>query len=118
ERGTLEEGHATLNSGEYVHRYVFAARAGERVVVDLLSSAFDPYVILDMPNGQQLDNDDWQGAQDRARIEATLPVSGVYAALVTTYAVGEKGAYTLTLEPRGREAVAEVPNRSDVLWGP
>ncbi|HLT45703.1 MAG TPA: caspase family protein [Rubricoccaceae bacterium] len=118
ERGTLAEGDGTLTSGEFVDRFTFEARAGDRVVVDLLSSDFDPYVILQMPDGRQLDNDDWEGARDRARIEHVLPADGLYSALVTSYAVGETGDYTLTIEPRGREEIAEVPNRSDVIGGP
>jgi len=101
ERGALEAGDGTLRSGEYVDRYGFVGRAGARVAVDLRSSAFDPYVILQYPDGEQLDNDDWEGARDHARIEAVLPVDGMYRVLVTSYAVGETGAYTLTLAPGG-----------------
>ncbi|MDX1420741.1 MAG: hypothetical protein R3181_12295, partial [Rubricoccaceae bacterium] len=71
ERGELADGDATLGSQEYVDTYGFVGRAGEGVSVDLRSSAFDPYLILQMPGEDQLDNDDWEGARDRARIEHT-----------------------------------------------
>ncbi|HLT45705.1 MAG TPA: hypothetical protein VK002_00625 [Rubricoccaceae bacterium] len=101
ERGRLESGDGTLNSGEFVDRYGFVARAGEALTVDLRSTAFDPYVILQMPDEQQLDNDDWEGASDHARIEHTLPADGMYTVLVTSYAVGETGDYELQITPGG-----------------
>ena len=99
EQGALAEGDATLGSGEFVDRFGFVGRAGESVVIDLQSTAFDPYVILQPPSGQQLENDDWEGARDRSRIESTLPSDGMYQVLVTTYRPGEAGAYTLQVTP-------------------
>ena len=101
ERGALAAGDGTLNSGEYVDRYAFVGRAGDRVTVDLTSTAFDPYLILQMPGDDQLDNDDWEGATDHSRIEHTLPADGTYHVLVTSYAAGETGAYTLTMQRGG-----------------
>ncbi|HLT45704.1 MAG TPA: hypothetical protein VK002_00620 [Rubricoccaceae bacterium] len=110
ERGTLAAGDGTLRSGEYTDRYGFVGRAGERVVVDLRSTAFDPYLILQMPGGtQQLDNDDWEGSTAHARIEHTLPADGVYRVLVTSYAVGETGAYELQITSAGTAPPSDDP---------
>jgi hypothetical protein len=98
-RGALAEGDATLRSGEFLDRYAFVGRAGEHVAVDLRSDDFDPYLIFQRPDGTQEDNDDWQGALTHARIEQTLPVSGTYVVLVTSYAVGETGSYILDIQP-------------------
>jgi hypothetical protein len=108
ERGRLETGDQTLGSGEFVDGYSFVGRAGDRVTVDLRSSEFDPYVILQVPNAPQLDNDDWEGAQDHARIEHTLANDGMYTVLVTTYQPGMSGAYELQLMPGGAGAPADA----------
>jgi hypothetical protein len=99
EHGALAEGDATLRSGEFMDRYAFVGRAGDRVAVDLRSDAFDPYLILQLPDDTQEDNDDWKGSTSHSHVELTLPVSGTYAVLVTSYAVGETGRYVLTMQP-------------------
>ena len=113
ERGALGPGDETLESGEYADSFSFVGRAGDRLTADLRSTAFDPYLILQMPNDEQLDNDDWEGSQEHARLEAELPVDGAYRLLVTTYSVGEAGSYTLELTPGGSggtpDAAAPVP---------
>ncbi|MDX1419768.1 MAG: hypothetical protein R3181_07355, partial [Rubricoccaceae bacterium] len=81
----------------------------EGVSVDLRSSAFDPYLILQMPGEDQLDNDDWEGARDRARIEHTLTADGMYRVLVTSYAVDETGPYELRLVPAGSGEASPDP---------
>jgi hypothetical protein len=102
ERGSLEAGDPTLGSGEYTDRIGFVGRAGDRVTVDLRSDAFHPYLILQMPGQDQLDNDGWEGATDHARIEHTLPTDGMYSVLVTTFRPSESGSYELQIMPAGR----------------
>jgi hypothetical protein len=97
ERGELEEGDETLNSGEYRDAYTFEGRAGQNVVLDLRAQAFDPYLILDFPGDDQLDNDDHEGDVRRSLISTTLPEDGTYRVLVTSYRVGETGAYDLQM---------------------
>ncbi|MDX1419766.1 MAG: caspase family protein [Rubricoccaceae bacterium] len=101
ERGQLEGGDETLTSGEFVDAYVVEGRAGQPLVLDLRSTAFDPYLILQMPDGEQVDNDDHEGDRTRSLISTTLPETGPYRVLVTSYDVGETGAYDLTI--RGGE---------------
>ena len=101
ERGRLESGDIQLNSGEFVDNFGFVGKAGDAVTIDFRSSEFDPYLILQMPNDQQEENDDWQGAQDHARLELTLPTDGMYQILATTYQAGEAGGYELQIAPAG-----------------
>jgi hypothetical protein len=110
ENGRLEQGDRALTSGEFVDHYGFVGRAGDRVAVDLRSSEFDPYVILQMPGDQQEENDDWEGARDHARLEHTLPADGMYQILVTSYQPGESGGYQLQVMPGGdAPAAPEAP---------
>ena len=51
--GTLAPGDQTLTSGEYSDRYEFTAGPGEAVSIDLTSNDFDPYLIVQTPDGEQ-----------------------------------------------------------------
>jgi hypothetical protein len=95
--GELRKGDETLTSGEYVDVYHFEAHVGQTVLVDLMSSAFDPYLILRQPNGKQDENDDYQGSQGHSRVEVVAGASGEWQALVTTYQPGEGGEYELRI---------------------
>lgn len=95
--GQLRKGDETLTSGEYVDVYYFEAHVGQTVVVDLMSSAFDPYLILKQPNGKQDENDDYQGSQGHSQVELVAGASGEWQALVTTYQPGEGGEYELRI---------------------
>jgi hypothetical protein len=99
--GRLQSGDETLTTGEFVDRYEFEGSAGQHVSVDLRSSAFDTYLIMKDPAGEQLENDDAEDGSGvgHSNIEADLTEAGVYAVLVTSYESGESGAYSLTIDP-------------------
>src|SRR5690606_23880792 len=44
--GSLGPGDAQLASGEYYDRVTFQGNAGDVVLIEITSSAFDPYLIL------------------------------------------------------------------------
>lgn len=96
--GTLGSGDETLSSGEYVDTYSFAGRRGQRVAVELTSSAFDAYTILRSPSGEQSDNDDGQDGTD-SRLDTVLSEDGDYQVMVTSYAPGETGSYRFSVSP-------------------
>ena len=72
-RGRLEKGDDTLTTGEYVDSYEFDGAPGQRVAIDLRSSAFDTYLILKDPAGKQTENDDHEGSSDRSLVTLELP---------------------------------------------
>ena len=113
EQGSLMSGDKTLESGEFVDYYSFFGRQGQSVVVDLTSSSFDPYLLLVMPDGNQLDNDDWEGDRTRSRIETTLPANGMYRVGATTYQPGESGSYRVQIGGSGMSAQPEAPESGD-----
>lgn len=92
--GALAPGDTTLQTGELSDSYEFTWTAGQRVRLDL-ASEFDNYLILRAPSGAQVDNDDTNGLN--AAIDQVLTESGVYTVIVTTYASGQSGPYTLTV---------------------
>ncbi|MBA4803101.1 MAG: pre-peptidase C-terminal domain-containing protein [Brevundimonas sp.] len=113
--GVLAAGDETLDSGEYVDTYRFAGRRGERVAVELTSSAFDAYTILRTPSGEQFDNDDGEDGTD-SRQQMVLPEDGEYEVRVTSFRPGETGSYRFSVES-GREPPrqAAVPGGARVF---
>ena len=103
-RGSLEKGDDTLSSGEFVDSYEFEGSPGQHVAIDVRSSAFDTYLILKDPAGEQTENDDAQdGGVGHSSIETDLTEAGTYRVLVTSYEPGESGAYSLTIDPSASE---------------
>lgn len=98
--GALTRGDRRLDSGEYADRFRFTGRRGQRVALDLTSAAFDAYLILQPPSGQQRDNDDGgEGSSTNSRLELALPEDGEYTVMVTSYRSGETGSYQFSLKP-------------------
>jgi len=104
-RGTLDSSDETLTTGEYVDTYEFAGTPGQSVAIDLRSSAFDTYLILRDPAGEQIENDDADDDVGHSYIETDLAEAGTYEVLVTSYETGERGAYQLKVSP----ATARTP---------
>ena len=94
--GRLRRSDAALGSGEFYDTYTFRGRAGEGLTIQMSSDQVDTYVILQGPNGFQVDNDDG-GEGTNSSLEASLPADGEYSVLATTYAPGETGPYELVL---------------------
>jgi hypothetical protein len=104
--GTLAQGDAQLQSGEFYDIYRFQGAAGERVVIDMRSAQFDPYLILLAPSGAQEDNDDASPTDRNARIETTLAETGEYRIGATSYQPGEAGEYVVTMQQGAAPQVA------------
>lgn len=96
--GELAQGDQQLTSGEFIDSFNFQGTAGQRVVIDMRSTAMDPYLILLAPSGAQEDNDDVSSSDRNARIETTLSETGNYRIGATSYQPGESGAYVVTLQ--------------------
>jgi hypothetical protein len=109
-RGALAGGDAQLSTGEYYDTYEFQGRSGQRVLFDLTSAAFDPYLMVVAPSGDKKENDDFNGSNSRSRLELALEETGTYRVIVTSYKKDEAGAYELRIEAGGTGAgVAAQP---------
>ena len=96
-RGELAQGDQTLRSGELVDVHPLQLRAGQTVHLEARSTAFDTYLILREPGGEQHDNDDGPGGGTNAALSFVAPVAGDYRVSVTSYRSGEVGAYELVI---------------------
>ncbi len=94
---TLQAGDDSLTSGEFSDTWTFEVATGQEITAEVVSDAFDPYVILKPPSGVQLDNDDWNGSRRIARFVHPNAVAGTWTALATSFSPGERGRYVVTL---------------------
>ncbi len=99
--GQLESGDGQLDNGEYRDLYVFNGQAGQNVTVDMQSQEFDTYLGLLTPNGEDVQNDDYEGSTKQSRIEMTLRETGRYRIVATSYAEAETGTYQVRLTGGG-----------------
>jgi hypothetical protein len=95
--GTLASGDRKLESGEYVDEYEVEGAAGRAAIIDLRAHAFDTYLFVVMPDGQQIENDDYDGDRDRSLLWLELAQEGTYKVYVTSYEPGETGDYVLDI---------------------
>lgn len=105
EVGRLRPGDGRLRAGEFRDLYTFEGKAGDPVLIDLVSDDFDPYLAIISPSGKVLRNDDW-GSTPAARIQTRLIEDGAYRVIVTSFRPGEQGTYLLRLQDR-RIRIAE-----------
>lgn len=117
ETGRLDASDTTLRQGEFYDTYTFEGVPGQRVMLDLRSSEFDTYLVLQPPRGEALQNDDYEDDLSRSVIEADLTEPGTYRVYVTSYAAEETGAYTLAMDFSGgfgREPAPDAPSAQPV----
>jgi len=101
-RGTLGEADAAAGDGSYFDAYRIHAKAGETLVITMVSNAFDAFIIV----GREKDGDDIEvlasdddGLSDtHARLEWEVPDDGVYLIRAGSYGQSETGAYALKVE--------------------
>ena len=96
-QGRLTANDARLADNSFYQAWTFYGQAGEAVTLDVVSSEFDAYAVIQDANGHVLAQDDDSGGGLNARITFTLPYTGNYRFLANTQRVGATGAYTLTV---------------------
>jgi hypothetical protein len=95
ERGRLDSEDEQLPEGTYFDTYTLEALDGQTVTVDLVSEAFDPYLILVAPDGTRSANDDLPLDPSRCSTRFQASQDGTYTILVTSFSAGSVGDYIL-----------------------
>lgn len=108
-QGSLDQGDATLQSGEYIDWFEFQGQVGQQVTFALESTVIDPYLIVISPSGQQQDNDDVVQGNLNSAITMTLPETGAYRVGATSYAVGMVGPYTVGVHEGAYQVAGPQP---------
>jgi len=97
--GELSQTDGRRGNGAFADVYTFAGRAGERVTIQLRSSAIDPLLTLAGPGGFSAENDDSDGLN--SRLDVTLPANGQYSITASSFAADATGGYALSLSGGG-----------------
>jgi len=95
--GQLSLSDARLSDNSVYQAWTYVGQKGERIQIDVMSSAFDAYAILQDAAGVKLAADDDNGGGTNARVVFTLPAAGAYRIIANTYRQGSYGQYTLTV---------------------
>ncbi len=85
--------------GRRVRAYSFSGARGAPLTIDAISDAFDAFLHLVGPGGDEIDSDDDSGGQCNARISTFLPADGEYRIVVASLS-GGTGAFTLRVADR------------------
>jgi len=93
--GNLAPGDAIGEENEYMDYFAFSGEAGETVRFELQSDAFDTFLTVIDPDGLEYDNDDFNGSTSQSVVELTLPQTGRYSVIVSSYWAEETGDYNL-----------------------
>lgn len=82
--------------------YRLNGRAGQKIAIDLVSSDFDPYLMVADPQGGKLaDADDISETDQNASLVVELPTTGTYRLIVNAYDPNGRGNYRLTVREVG-----------------
>jgi len=100
--GSLSTSDCPFGDGRFLDSYSFSGAAGQQISISMSSTAIDTYLYLLNPNGSTLASNDDSGGSLNSRIPAesgflTLPATGSYTILATSFDAGETGSYSLTL---------------------
>lgn len=100
--------------------YTFEGEEGQAVTITLTSDAFDTYLTLQGPDGEDLTTDDDSAGNLNSRIENfILPETGTYTINVSSFDTSASGDFTLALSGNGGGGgePTPVPGGSDLSIG-
>jgi hypothetical protein len=108
------------------HVWTMQGRRGQRLIIDLRSSAFDAYLVLRDEEGFILGSDDDSGDDNDSRLRTVLPRDGRYRIVATAYTENGVGPYTLSVggweapqaPPAGVSTTISVGDAKDGLLEP
>ncbi len=102
--GQLDTSDTQASDDSYFDVYFYEGRPGERLLITLTSSDFDTYLewAREEASGfETVDSDDDGAGNTNSRLEVTVDRAGRYAILANSYAGGQTGRYTLSIESVG-----------------
>ena len=107
--GTLSETNdSRLEDGSLYDAYKFTGSSGQQITIILESRDFDPYLILNDPNGERLDeNDDISRNNLNSRLVIVLPSTGTYTVYANSYDATKSGEYSITVRTDDRSTLPD-----------
>ena len=97
-QGTLEDSDARVDDRP-CDTYEIEAKAGQKIVIQMISQDVDSYLILRSPDGSSLKENDWHRQNLRhAKIITWAEQSGTHTIVATRGPAGGTGAYEVQVE--------------------
>lgn len=101
------------DEGPYVQAWELVARAGEEITLDLISDAFDAFLLIVGPDlSMPLMDDDCAGGTN-ASLAVVLTADSGYRVVATSYAPGEVGTFTLVASRGSTQRTLDCRARVD-----
>ena len=98
QQGVLEVGDSTTADNRFADYFDFSPTAAGPVVIDLMSTQFDGYLILRDSLGIQLATDDDSGENRNAQLTTPVVAGARYRLVATTFGSGARsGTYQLAI---------------------
>ncbi len=102
-QGELTTSSAELDDGSYYDGWQFDGQAGERIRIEMRSTAFDAFLSFGRGDGDKFEmlasDDDAAGGTD-ARIDFTVPSNGRYLIRANALQADQVGEYSLSVVRR------------------
>lgn len=95
--GQLAPGSPRLSDSSVFQAWTYVGHEGEKIQVDVVSTEFDAYAIVQDGNNVNLASDDDSGGGTNARIVFTLPYTGAYRLVANTFRKGQFGTFSLSV---------------------
>lgn len=113
----LDASDDTIPSGEYIEAFAIDARPGQTIRARVESAAFAPYLMINAPEGEPQSD---FAAEAAGTVEGVVEAdtAGVWSVRVTTAEPGQTGAYRVSVDVTGGEAVpipAELRTYAETL---
>lgn len=105
--GELSPLDSQRRTGKFEDVFRLEGRRGQRVEIHLTSEDFDPYLLVNGPNGFAVANDDTDDEQLGSRVTIELPTDGVYRVSVTSFEASAMGSYRIAARPAAADAVVD-----------
>jgi subtilisin len=100
--GTLSTSDCRLADDSFFDAYTFNGTTGQQIAISMSSGSFDTFLFLRRPDGTVFAQDDDGGGGTNSRIPfssgfLTLPTTGVYTIIASSFSPSTTGTYALTL---------------------
>lgn len=110
--GTLAPTDPTRDGGARYDSYTFQAREGQQVKVRMTSDAFDTYLIVKGPTGQEFTNDDFEGTSV-SQLEFVAGQGGAWTVWASSFNDTGAGDYAVEVTPGRIARIETVEGRLD-----
>ncbi|HYE59366.1 MAG TPA: PPC domain-containing protein [Rhodothermales bacterium] len=110
--GTLDDADPSRDNGARYDAHTVTLRENQRLTVRMTSDAFDTYLVVRGPRGEEYTNDDFEGTRV-SQVEIVAPSAGTWTIWASSYTSEGRGAYTLETTAGAVARVETIEGRLD-----